>query len=282
MAGMNDWTQAEPAPGANGLPLRDHVRERIRRGIADGRWTPGARLVERDLAAEFEVSRVPVREALQMLEREGFVELMPRRGAVVRQLTPAVVSDLFDIRQALEVLAARAAAVRIDDGGLQRLHGVLDEGRRALEADDHVWSGSANTAFHETILDLAGNEPLRDLLEPLAGRLKWLFRQTTDYARVQAEHEQLYAALAAGDAELAGAVALAHVRASRHMVLRRWSDDGRGTDAETADAAAEPGGRAAHPLVADLGDEARPVDRLVSPGFPGTRAEAQRKGGALA
>lgn len=212
-------SRTDAVSAANGQPLRDSVRERIRRGIADGRWTPGARLVERELADEFAVSRVPVREALQMLQREGFVELLPRRGAVVRQLTPAVVSDLFDVRQALEVLAARRAAERIDDAGLTRLFAVLEDGRRALAAGDYAWSGSANTAFHETIIDLAGNEPLRDLLEPLSGRLKWLFRQTTDYPRVQAEHEQLCAALAARDAELAGAVALAHVRASRHMVL---------------------------------------------------------------
>ena len=63
------------------------------------------------------------------------------------------------------------------------------------------------------------------MLEPLSGRLKWLFRQTRDYPRVQAEHEQLYAALAARDAELAGAVALAHVRASRHMVLDPQLDE---------------------------------------------------------
>jgi len=227
----------------SGQPLRDTVRERIRRGIADGRWTPGARLVERDLADEFDVSRVPVREALQMLEREGFVELLPRRGAVVRSLTPDVVSDLFDIRQALEVLAARRAAERIDAAGLERLAAVLEEGRRALAADDTAWSGSANTAFHETVLDLAGNESLRDLLEPLSGRLTWLFRQTRDYPRVQSEHEQLFAALIARDAELAGAVALAHVRASRHMLLDRQSQDEPAACADsTAVAVPEPSG----------------------------------------
>jgi DNA-binding GntR family transcriptional regulator len=212
-------SEAESDPAANGQPLRDIVRERIRSGIADGRWAPGARLVERDLAEELAVSRVPVREALQMLEREGFVQLLPRRGAVVRELNRTVVQDLFDIRQALEVLAARLVAERIDDEGLARLHAVLEEGRRALEADDQAWSGTANTAFHETLLDLARNDSLRGLLEPLSGRLRWLFRQTRDYPRVQSEHEQLYAALAARDAELAAAVALAHVRASRHMVL---------------------------------------------------------------
>ena len=205
-------------------PLRDVLREKIREGIAEGRWAPGARLVERDLAEEFAVSRVPVREALRALESEGFVELLPRRGAVVRDLNKSVVSDLFDIRQVLEALAARLVAERADEAGLARLAAVVEDGRRAVEAGDHSWSGTANTAFHETLLQLSGNDSLRAVLEPLNGRLRWLFRQTSDHARVQAEHEQLYAALGMGDAELAAAVALAHVRASRHMVLDGMPD----------------------------------------------------------
>jgi DNA-binding GntR family transcriptional regulator len=202
-----------------GVPLRDVVREKIRTRIAEGTYGPGVRLVERDLAEEFAVSRVPVREALRALESEGFVELLPRRGAIVRELTRAVVADLFDIRQVLEALAARLVADRIDEAGLARLAAVVAEGRSAVERGDTSAAGTANTAFHETLLQLSGNESLRSVLEPVTGRLRWLFRQTTDHERVQVEHEQLYAALEMGDAELAAAVALAHVRASRHMVL---------------------------------------------------------------
>jgi DNA-binding GntR family transcriptional regulator len=201
------------------LPLRDVVREKIRMRIAEGEWGPGTRLVERDLAEEFQVSRVPVREALRALESEGFVDLLPRRGAVVRDLTRSVVSDLFDIRQVLEGLVARLVADRVDDEGLAQLCAVVDDGRRAVDAGDHAQCGTANTAFHETLLQLSGNDSLRSVLEPVTGRLRWLFRQTTDHERVQREHEQLYAALALRDSELAAAVALAHVRASRHMVL---------------------------------------------------------------
>ncbi|WP_198588524.1 GntR family transcriptional regulator [Geodermatophilus chilensis] len=201
------------------VPLRDVIREKIRTGIAEGTWRPGTRLVERDLAEDFGVSRVPVREALRALESEGFVELLPRRGAVVRVLTRSVVEDLFDIRQVLEVLAARLVAERIDDEGLAQLAASVEHGRRALDAGDHSWAGTANTAFHEDLLRLTGNDSLRAVLQPLTGRLRWLFRQTTDHERVQSEHEQLLAAIRMRDAELAAAVALAHVRASRHMVV---------------------------------------------------------------
>lgn len=214
----------EPGTPVGSLPLRDVVREKIRTRIAEGVWGPGFRLVERDLAEEFAVSRVPVREALRALESEGFVELLPRRGAVVRDLTRSVVADLFDIRQVLEGLAARLVAEHIDADGLARIAAVVEDGRRAVEAGDHSWAGTANTAFHETLLDLTGNPSLRAVLAPVTGRLRWLFRQTTDHERVQAEHEQLYAALRSGDAELAAAVAVAHVRASRHMVLDAMPD----------------------------------------------------------
>jgi DNA-binding GntR family transcriptional regulator len=221
-------TQAESLPGpvapVESMPLRDVVREKIRMRIAEGIWEPGSRLVERDLAKEFEVSRVPVREALRTLESEGFVELLPRRGAVVRDLGRSVVTDLFDIRQVLEGLAARLVAERVDEEGLARLAAVVEDGRRALEAGDHSWAETANTAFHETLLDLTGNPSLRAVLEPVTGRMRWLFRQTTDHKRVQAEHEQLYSALALGDAELAAMVAAAHVRASRYMVLDAMPD----------------------------------------------------------
>ena len=216
--------RTSPAELPDGQPLRDVIREKIRTGIAEGTWRPGARLVERDLAEDFGVSRVPVREALRALESEGFIELLPRRGAVVRALTRSVVEDLFDIREVLEALAARLAATRIDEDGIAELAAAVADGRRAVDAGDHTWAGSANTAFHETLLRLSRNDSLRALLEPLTGRLRWLFRQTTDHERVQLEHEQLLAALVVRDGDFAAAVALAHVRASRHMVLDAMPD----------------------------------------------------------
>src|SRR3954451_19025494 len=121
----------ETVTPVHGLPLRDVVREKIRTRIAEGEWGPGTRLVERDLAEEFQVSQVPVREALRALESEGFVDLLPRRGAVVRDLTRSVVSDLFDIRQVLEGLVARLVADRVDDDGLAPPPAVPRDRRRA-------------------------------------------------------------------------------------------------------------------------------------------------------
>ena len=99
-------------------PLRETVRDTLRTRIFEGHYAPGTRLVERDLAAEFNVSRLPVREALRMLRQEGLIRDRgcPRR-IEVSALSPKDVEDLFDVRQSLEVLACRLAAARATEAG---------------------------------------------------------------------------------------------------------------------------------------------------------------------
>src|SRR5699024_12648833 len=91
-------------------PFGDIVVEGIRTRIYDGTLEPGTRLVEREIAEEFDVSRLPVREALRILQNEGLVESLPTRGMIVCELSLRLVSELFDVREALESLAARQAA----------------------------------------------------------------------------------------------------------------------------------------------------------------------------
>ncbi len=98
-------------------PLRSLVSDELRRLVVTGELPPGSRIVEDRLAERLGVSRNPVREALQALAAEGFVEILPRRGAVVAQITPEQAEDLFDVRTALEPLAARLAARRRRRGG---------------------------------------------------------------------------------------------------------------------------------------------------------------------
>ena len=106
-------------------PLRSLVSDELRRLVITGELPPGTRIVEDRLAARLGVSRNPVREALQALAAEGFVDILPRRGAVVAQVTQAEAEDLFDVRAALEPLAARLAARRSDGAGHERLREVL-------------------------------------------------------------------------------------------------------------------------------------------------------------
>ncbi|WP_320781998.1 GntR family transcriptional regulator, partial [Streptomyces sp. CRN 30] len=113
-------TSAESSGAPRGS-LCGRAYDTLRRRIVEGELQPGQRLVERDLAAELEVSRIPLREALRLLEADGLVVLVPRRGALVAPFAPADVRHLFDVRESLEALAARLAAGRTGPAGLARL-----------------------------------------------------------------------------------------------------------------------------------------------------------------
>lgn len=208
--------------------LRDRAYEELRRRILATELPPGQRLVERDLAAELEVSRIPLREALRLLEADGLVLQVPHKGALVAPFTPADVRDLFDVRESLEALAARLTAERRDDTGLARLRERLTAARAATAAGDEAGIAAANAGFHADIVELSANPLLSALMRPLEARTHWLFRLTAqrDPARQCAEHEELYEAIATGDAEKAAALAHEHVASGRDTSLHlaeQWS-----------------------------------------------------------
>ncbi len=204
------------------VPLRDQVRQALQDRISEGALRPGDRLYEQEIAVEFGISRVPVREAIRMLQSEGLVDVQPnRRGVFVRSLDRRQVEELFDVREALEGLAARLAANRASEAEVQRLGELAGRSRQAWQDSDTDAMSAANTEFHDRLVALSGNELLASMLEPLHGRLAWLFRLNLEPQRVCGEHAELHAAIAAGDADRAAELALGHVRASRAMVLER-------------------------------------------------------------
>ena len=198
-------------------PLRSLVSDELRRLVVTGELPPGSRIVEDRLAERLGVSRNPVREALQALAAEGFVEILPRRGAVVAQITPEHAEDLFDVRTALEPLAARLAARRADDDGLDRLRAVLAKARDATDVGELDVLAACNTEFHSLVVELSGNDYLGLLVAPMARRVQWVFRTSaaTRAPHSWTEHEELLRAIAAGDEDYAEAVARSHVAAAR-------------------------------------------------------------------
>lgn len=200
-------------PGA----LRDRVYATLRKRIVEAEYAPGARLVERDLAAELEVSRIPLREALRLLAADGLVLSVAGRGTIVAPVTPEDVRDLFDVREALEGLAARLAAERAGPEGLARLRECVERAAGA-EGPEQI---NARADFHDELVALAGNALLAEALGGLSARVRRLFHLTGDRdAAVQcAEHEELYEAIAAGDAGRAGELGVRHVAAGREETV---------------------------------------------------------------
>lgn len=141
-----------------------------------GEYVPGVRLRERELSEALNVSRVPVREALQQLEAEGFVVTSPRRGATVKQITLKDVNELFDLRLSLEVLAARLAAqVAAAGRATGRLPQLMDEAAETTARHDHEQIPLINPALHTEIVAMGGNSLLESSMKPLLGRMQWLF-----------------------------------------------------------------------------------------------------------
>ncbi|MET9954843.1 GntR family transcriptional regulator [Streptomyces sp. NPDC006339] len=218
---MTGTREADPAPPApTGGWLRDRVCEGLRDRIITGRLKPGDRLVERDVAEDFGVSRVPVREAIRILIGEGFLQAVSQRRIVVREMSRQDVENLFDMREALEVLAVRRAAERRTPAELSTLARLLDEARAATDAGGPERLSRANAAFHAQIVRMSRNELLVTSLESLEGRLRWLFQQVDDPEPLWQEHRLLYEAIGAGDADAAAGLALHHVRYYRAVALR--------------------------------------------------------------
>ncbi|PZQ46179.1 MAG: GntR family transcriptional regulator [Rhodovulum sulfidophilum] len=221
---MNDPAIPSPEPGAT--TLHGEILSRLRDYVVEGRIADGARVPERALCEAFGVSRTPLREALKVLAAEGLVELLPNRGARVRALSPAEVSELFDLMAGLEALAGRLACEVISDEDIERiceLHGqmyvhYLRRDRRGYFA--------YNQRIHEALFAIAGNGALSATARTLQGRLRRvryaanLDEQGERWSAAVREHELILDALRrrAGD-DLAG-ILFAHLRGTKAAVLR--------------------------------------------------------------
>lgn len=209
-----------PGPIGRGTTV-DRLVAHMREGILYGRFAAGQRLIEADLTRAFGVSRGSLREAFRRLSTEGLIESVPNRGAVVRRLTRKETAELFEIRTALEMLAAQLAARNI----------ASPDVRRKFETTiQPIWNDSPrnvplayldeNKLFHQAVVNASGNDQLaavgRQLQLPLimfqlSGAL------TPDIlAKSNTEHRAVAKAILAGDGTLAAEIMRKHLdRASR-------------------------------------------------------------------
>lgn len=201
----------------------DRVTRRLRDEILDGVRGPGDRLVERDLADDLGVSRVPVREALKTLVTEGLVTLRPRSWAVVREFTDSDIADLSEVRAAFEPLAFRLAAERRTREGLDRLERALDQQLDAARANDAVRARRAAGDFHEIVTELASNDLLVEIERPLRSRMRWLLAHHDDLAAVAEQHRGLYAAIAGRDVVEVERLVTEHLATSHDLQRSRRS-----------------------------------------------------------
>jgi DNA-binding GntR family transcriptional regulator len=187
----------------------------IEEQIATGLRRPGARLDEQELAAEFGVSRTPIREALIQLSAAGLVEMRPRRGAIVAEVGPSRLCEMFEVMAELEAMCGRLAARRIDAAGQQRLVAAHRACESAREANDPDRYYRLNETFHHEIYAASHNGFLADQATALHRRLRPYRRlQLRVRNRMQTsynEHQGIVDAILAGDGDRAAEALRSHV-----------------------------------------------------------------------
>lgn len=206
-------------------PLRDRVYEALLELITTRALQPGQHLVESELAGHLGVSRQPVREALQRLNTDGWVDLRPAQGAFVHEPTEEEADQLLTVRTLLEAEAAGLAALNGDDEGLDALEELLIRGMAAVanQPDDIATAVALNTAFHAKIMELSGNAVLAELGRQVQSRVRWFY---TPVARLRGkqswqEHQYLLEAIARHDQERATRLMREHTEHTRRSYHAR-------------------------------------------------------------
>ena len=209
--------------------LSDQVKDRLLQVILDGRYPPGARIVETRVARELGTSQAPVREALRDLEALGVVETAAFRGARVRRPSADELLEAFAIRAELESLGARLAMPRLTDEDLAALAGYVGEMQRSAEDGDYYAEATADAAFHGRIVELAGNATLERVwrtLEPFSRTYITMVVPGVDRRRIADLHAPILAALRLRDPEVAVAVLHDHFADTAAMLASLWAAPG--------------------------------------------------------
>lgn len=227
--------------------------ERLRAEVLSGEFGPGERLYEVALAKRLGVSRTPVRAALQALASDGLLEYSPNRGYSVRAFEVGDVLQAYEIRAALEGLAARRAALAgLDDEGRRVLEAALDEGDRLLARghlvpEDRIAYGAINSTIHNAIFAAGQSRMLRDMLRlseqvaPASHRNVIAF-EYQDVRRRHDDHHRIFEAIVCRDPARAEMLMRGHVESVKMSLLRSYDSSGDSPGrAAPSPAAGEPG-----------------------------------------
>ncbi|MDQ0730096.1 GntR family transcriptional regulator [Arthrobacter sp. B1I2] len=203
------------------------VYAELKRRILALELKPGERIYEPAMAAALHVSRTPLREAVRRLISESLLEQQPTGAVLVPALDEAAISDLFEVRAAMESLMARNACLRATEADLEALRGILARNAAMVEfADDAMQQGMS---LHAKIAEIAGNTWARRFHGQITGHMERYrhFTNSTQQRRDQAlvQHGTLVDAIAAGKPDKAGRIAFDHVMAARDAALRAMSGD---------------------------------------------------------
>ncbi len=194
--------------------LREQIVFSLRESIIRGELKPGTKLTEPELAARLGISRTPIRESFRQLESEGFLTVIPRKGAVVSNITRKDIEDFYELKSLLEGYAARIAAEKMSEKDINKLIQINKDLADCAEKSNHERFFVKNEEFHNYFLSLCGNEKLVEIRDTMVKRFLG-FRMAalslpgrlTESVR---QHEQAIKAFKRKDGRLAEAILVEH------------------------------------------------------------------------
>lgn len=201
--------------------LRAQIKDILLERILNGTYQPGDRLVELQIAQELGTSQAPVRESLRELEALGFVESEPYRGTRVRAVTKAELAEIYPVRAALEEVAAREAAHRLN-GNVEALRAEIEAMSLAAQEGDLYEQVQHDVQFHRLIVEASGNKVLLEVWKSLhieARTLISIIATDIDRNELTERHIPILEALEAGNSPLAGVLMREHVEYFGNLLL---------------------------------------------------------------
>ncbi|RVT97015.1 GntR family transcriptional regulator [Rhodovarius crocodyli] len=210
--------------GSDNLP--DQLYAILSRAIIEGRFRPGDRIQPDEIAAHFEVSKIPVREALRSLEANGWINIRPRRGVYVQEHTAEELSNLYETRFIMEPRLARLAAERRTPAHLAKIRASMKQSLEALKRESSMDLAASNQAFHAACAEAAGNAYAAKIIGDIEVRLQWYYSHVPMERTRQTlkEHEMILQAIEAGDGQAAEEATVLHLEATRKTALSRLSN----------------------------------------------------------
>ncbi len=184
-------------------PLPDKIANFVREAIIVGKLRPGEKISEAKLADELHISRTPIREAIRMLESEGFVSIIPRRGTIVSEFSLEDFYEYFQVKACLEGFAAAGVADQLGERELNKLKKLNEEEMVAVKAGDFTQYLRIHDEFHQVFLSRTGNSKLLALIQHMGYHIRRLERIFTDHPEIfvtcSETHKDLIAAFEARD-----------------------------------------------------------------------------------
>jgi DNA-binding GntR family transcriptional regulator len=204
-------------------PLGEAVYDTLKAAIIQGALSPGQRLIEHQLSLQMRTSRIPIREAIKKLEKDGLVEKLDTRGFVVKSMTKAEIEETFGIRAVLESYAAYLATERITGALMKRLEETVLAYRDALANNNTEGMMAANVQFHETIYKASGSQKLHTLINTFRDHIS-RYRKTLlfnpDFARISLEdHAQMMTAMKEGNKEKVEQLVKKHILRGKAIII---------------------------------------------------------------